>query len=57
LDEVQGRKLIFSLSASDGLDEISKGRHERYVIDAEKFNARTEAKRRRAAGADAGREV
>lgn len=45
LDEMQGRKLVFSMSAHDGLDEISKGRHDRYVIDADGFNARAEAKR------------
>lgn len=50
LDEMQGRKLVFSMSAHDGVDEISRGRHERYVINAESFNARAEAKRRRAAG-------
>ncbi len=47
LDEMQGRKLIFSLSAHDGVDEISRGRHDRYVIDADSFNARAEAKRLR----------
>ncbi len=57
LDEIQGRKLIFSMSAHDGVDEISQGRHDRYVINAESFNARAEAKRRRAAGAGAGREA
>lgn len=50
LDEMQGRKLIFSLQAFDGVDEISRGRHERYVINAESFNARAEEKHRRAAG-------
>ena len=35
--EVSGRKLLFSVEAHDGEDLISKGRHERYVIDKEKF--------------------
>jgi fluoroacetyl-CoA thioesterase len=48
LDEMQGRKLVFSMSAHDGVDEISRGRHERYVIDAGSFNARAEAKRLKA---------
>lgn len=54
LDEMQGRKLIFSLEAHDGVDEISRGRHERYVIDAKSFNAKAEEKRRRATGAGTG---
>jgi len=57
LDVMEGRKLIFSLSAHDGVDEISRGRHERYIIMADSFNARAEAKRRRAAGGGAGREA
>jgi fluoroacetyl-CoA thioesterase len=41
---VEGRKLSFSLVADDGLDTISEGTHERFVIDAKKFNAKTAAK-------------
>jgi fluoroacetyl-CoA thioesterase len=44
LDRVEGRKLSFSLVADDGLDTISEGTHERFVIDAEKFNAKVAAK-------------
>jgi fluoroacetyl-CoA thioesterase len=44
LDQVEGRKLSFSLVADDGLDTISQGTHERFVIDAGKFNAKTAAK-------------
>jgi len=40
LDEVDGRRLVFSVSAHDGVDTISTGRHERYVIDKAKFDAR-----------------
>jgi fluoroacetyl-CoA thioesterase len=40
LVKVDGRKLTFSLAADDGIDTISEGIHERFVIDAEKFNAR-----------------
>src|SRR4051794_40288492 len=43
--EVSGRKLVFALSAHDGVDTISEGRHERHVIDAARFNAKVEAKR------------
>jgi fluoroacetyl-CoA thioesterase len=38
LDKVEGRKLTFTLRAHDGVDEISRGTHERYVIDARRFN-------------------
>jgi fluoroacetyl-CoA thioesterase len=43
---VEGRKLVFAVEAHDGVDLISRGRHERFVIDREKFDARLGAKRR-----------
>jgi fluoroacetyl-CoA thioesterase len=43
---VEGRKLVFAVEAHDGVDLISKGRHERFVIIREKFNARVDAKKR-----------
>jgi fluoroacetyl-CoA thioesterase len=46
LDRVDGRKLAFSVSAHDGVDRISEGTHERFVIDAGKFNAKLAAKAR-----------
>jgi fluoroacetyl-CoA thioesterase len=46
LDQVEGRKLTFSLSAHDGVDKIAEGTHQRFVIDAEKFNARVAEKAR-----------
>jgi fluoroacetyl-CoA thioesterase len=42
---IDGRKLIFSVEAHDGIDLISKGRHERFVINKEKFDAKLSAKR------------
>ena len=44
LKEVEGRKLSFSLVADDGVDTISEGTHDRFVIKAEKFNAKMAAK-------------
>jgi fluoroacetyl-CoA thioesterase len=44
LEEVEGRKLSFSIVADDGVDTISRGRHDRFVIDAAKFNAKMAAK-------------
>jgi fluoroacetyl-CoA thioesterase len=39
LEKVEGRKLSFALEAGDGVDPICKAAHERFIIDAEKFNA------------------
>ena len=39
LIEVEGRKLVFSVEAHDGVDLISRGQHERFVINKEKFDA------------------
>jgi len=44
LDSVDGRKLIFSVVAHDGVDPVSEGTHERVIIDPEKFAARVQAK-------------
>ena len=44
LEKVEGRKLTFTLTAHDGVDQISSGTHQRYVIDAEKFNAQVAQK-------------
>lgn len=37
LVEIDGRRLIFQVTATDGTDVIGKGRHERFLIDEEKF--------------------
>jgi fluoroacetyl-CoA thioesterase len=44
LIEIDGRKLVFSVEAHDGIDLISKGVHERFVINKEKFDTRLAAK-------------
>jgi fluoroacetyl-CoA thioesterase len=44
---VEGRKLTFTVSAHDGVDLISQGRHERFVIDKKKFEAKVGAKAHR----------
>ena len=44
LEEVEGRKLVFSIVADDGIDKISEGTHDRFIIDAVKFNAKMDAK-------------
>ena len=37
LREVEGRKLIFHVSASDSKGVIGEGIHERFIVDIEKF--------------------
>lgn len=44
LEKIDGRKLLFSLRADDGVELISEGTHERFIIDAQKFNAKAAAK-------------
>ena len=43
---IEGKKLIFSVEAHDGIDLISTGRHERFVINKEKFDAKVQSKRK-----------
>ena len=45
LDAVEGKKLTFSIEADDGVDTISKGTHERFVINAEKFKGAVAGKK------------
>jgi fluoroacetyl-CoA thioesterase len=40
LIEVDGRRLVFSVEAHDGIDLICKGKHERFVINKQKFDAK-----------------
>jgi fluoroacetyl-CoA thioesterase len=44
LTEVDGRRLLFELEAHDGIDLISKGKHERYIISKEKFESKMKEK-------------
>jgi fluoroacetyl-CoA thioesterase len=48
LTAVEGRKLVFAITAHDGADRISEGVHERHVIDAARFERKVADK---AAGA------
>lgn len=48
LIEVDGRKLLFSIVAHDGVDEISRGTHGRFIVNGEKFTAKAEEKARSA---------
>jgi len=42
--EVRGRKLVFKVSAHDGIDLIGEGRHERVVVTWGRFNAKVAEK-------------
>ncbi len=44
LSAVEGRKLTFEIEAEDGVDRITRGTHQRYLIDAERFNQSVAAK-------------
>ena len=50
LERVEGRKLVFAVSAHDGIDRICEGRHERHAIAAERFVAKVDEKRRAGEG-------
>ena len=42
---VEGRKLTFAVEAHDGIDLISKGTHERFIINKSKFDAKVQLKK------------
>lgn len=47
LVEVNGRRLVFRVEAHDGVDVISKGLHERVIVDKERFQAKVGEKLKR----------
>lgn len=44
LAQVEGRRLVFEVEAHDGVDVISKGTHERFVVQRERFDAKMRGK-------------
>ena len=44
LEKADGRKLCFSVAAYDEIDKIAEGIHERFIIDATRFNASIDQK-------------
>jgi fluoroacetyl-CoA thioesterase len=44
LEKREGRKLTFSLVVDDGVDRISEGFHERYIINATSFQTKADDK-------------
>lgn len=45
---LEGKRLTFKVEAHDGVDLISRGTHERYVINKDRFDARVGEKMRNA---------
>ena len=45
LIKIEGRKLTFKVEAHDGVDIISQGTHERFIIDNQKFQVKLAAKK------------
>ncbi len=45
LCHVDGRKLVFNVTAYDNAGIIGKGRHERFIVEKERFMKKAEAKR------------
>ncbi len=44
LVQVDGRRLVFEVEANDGVDTISRGTHERFLIDKKKFVEKIKSK-------------
>jgi fluoroacetyl-CoA thioesterase len=42
--EVDGRRLLFDVEAHDGIDLIARGKHERFIINKEKFDRKIKSK-------------
>ena len=45
LVEVDGRRLVFEVEARDQVEKIGEGRHERFILDLQRFLERTAAKK------------
>lgn len=42
LTEVDGRRLVFNVAVFDEVGKVAEGTHERFIIDKEKFMAKTQ---------------
>jgi predicted thioesterase len=45
VEAVDGRRIDFTWTATDGVDEVGKGTHQRFVVDRARFEQRLAAKR------------
>jgi fluoroacetyl-CoA thioesterase len=50
--QVVGKRVTFQVKAHDGVDQIGAGQHERFVVEWDKFNARTAEKAAKAKTAE-----
>lgn len=46
--EVKGRAVAFDVAASDGVDQVCRGKHNRFIVDVGQTEARLAAKARKA---------
>ena len=44
ITNIDGRKINFDVKASDGIDEIGSGTHERFIVNKEKFQTKADLK-------------
>jgi fluoroacetyl-CoA thioesterase len=44
LTQVDGRKLVFQITARDEVEKIGEARHERVIVDREKFTSKVNSK-------------
>ena len=44
IEKVDGRKITFSARVYDPISEIGSGTHERFIVDAEKFQSKADSK-------------
>jgi fluoroacetyl-CoA thioesterase len=49
VSQIVGNRVAFKVKAHDGIDLIGEGRHERFVVSWDKFNARLAAKAKKVA--------
>jgi predicted thioesterase len=48
IEEIDRRKIVFSFSVSDPVEQVGRGRHVRFVVDTAKTRERLAAKRAKA---------
>jgi predicted thioesterase len=44
IKSIEGRKIVFDISATDGVDRVGSGAHTRIIVDTARFMARIAAK-------------
>jgi len=42
---IEGRRVDFDWTATDGVDEVGNGTHQRFVVDSARFMSRLDGKR------------